>query len=98
VRRAVAILLLALIGCLPAVDAAGCPDGCTAATHASASWEHGGVCDGAPACGLCINACFLHRDPTRLIPLERIVSLAIVSSPELPVTIPSLIERPPRLD
>jgi hypothetical protein len=95
-RRTAAIVLLALVGILPAVDAVACPDGCTDATHSAPSWEAAAVCSQAPGCGLCLNAQFVHRHESILIRIERALPLSILIAPRPVSLAPPSLDRPPR--
>ena len=96
-RRAIAIALLGLIGLLPAVDAVACPDGCSNAGHATASWQTTDACAFAGACGFCVNAFFVHRDVIVARRCDCVAAMVVVAAPDLRATVLASIERPPRL-
>jgi hypothetical protein len=95
VCRLLAILLLALVGVLPPIDAFACPDGCSDTVHSAASWEHGERCSAAAGCGLCFNASYVRRDAAPVIRLDRIAAMPIFLPRDLMSVEPSPIERPP---
>jgi hypothetical protein len=97
VRRALAILLLGLIGVLPSIDAVACPDGCSDATHAGASWERGERCAGTAGCGLCLNGCYVPGHPSIAIGPDCLAPMPPPPPTDLPLADSASIERPPRI-
>ena len=96
-RRTVAILIVALFGALPVIDTVACPDGCTDATHSTASWER--VENGAvvASCGLCLNAFFIHRTVMGVTRSERLVLTIVAGVIDSSTAAPHIVERPPRV-
>lgn len=94
VSRAAAIVLLALLVALPAMDAVSCPDGCTDAVHAHASLET--VVHASGACGFCLNALAVHADWPILVSITRLAVLFAVPASHASSLAPPSIDRPPR--
>ena len=96
VRRIVATLLVAFIALLPAVDSLACPDGCSNPMRVQTRLDRDGAAVPAAACGLCLNASFVHRNPGLALRCERILTV-IAERPIAIVSVaPRQIERPPR--
>jgi len=94
VTRACTIVLAVLLAVLPAIDTVACPDGCSRPVHVASVWHQRDARAGA--CGLCLNASFVHRALVVVLDSARVVftrpssTRACVSPADRP------LERPPK--
>jgi len=95
-RTALAILVVALLAVLPAMDVVACPDGCSRPFHSDASWTGADTCGSTAACGLCLNAFFLARYVTRVRHGVRAVPAPAVPRLTCLAGDPPSFDRPPR--
>ncbi|HZS60284.1 MAG TPA: hypothetical protein VFA43_13495 [Gemmatimonadaceae bacterium] len=95
-RTALAVLLVALVAVLPAMDVVACPDGCSNPVHSDASWTGADTGGSTAACGLCLNAFFLARDVTSVRHRARVVLAPVVPRLVCLAGDPPSFDRPPR--